>query len=42
MTFLLGKAGSRILEKNGIVAFTPTKVSGKSSVPKDLKQLVSR
>jgi molybdate/tungstate transport system substrate-binding protein len=42
VTFLLGNDGQRILKKNGIVAFTPTKVSGKSSVPKDLRQLVSR
>ena len=42
VTFLLGNDGQRILKKNGIVAFTPTKVSGTSSVPKDLKQLVSR
>ena len=42
VTFILGNDGQRILKKNGIVAFTPTKVIGKSSVPKDLKQLVSR
>ena len=42
VAFLLGKAGQRILEKNGIVAITPPKVSGKSTVPKDLKELLSR
>ena len=42
VTFLLGNDGQRILRKNGIVAIAPTKVSGRSSVPKDLKQLVSR
>ena len=42
VAFLLGKAGQRILENNGIVAITPVQVSGKSSVPKDLKGLLSR
>ncbi len=42
VAFLLGKTGQRILEKNGIVAITPPKVSGKSSVPIDLKELVAR
>ncbi len=42
VAFLLGKDGQRILKKNGIVAITPPKVSGKSSVPKDLKGLLSR
>ncbi len=42
VAFLLGKDGQRILKKNGIVAITPPKVSGKSSVPKDLKELLSR
>ena len=42
VAFLLGKDGQRILEKNGIVAITPPKVSGRSSVPKDLKGLLSR
>jgi molybdate/tungstate transport system substrate-binding protein len=42
VAFLLGKDGQRILKKNGIVAITPTKVSGKSAVPKDLKELVAR
>jgi molybdate/tungstate transport system substrate-binding protein len=42
VAFLLGKDGRSILAKNGIVAITPTKVSGRSSVPKDLKQPVSR
>jgi molybdate/tungstate transport system substrate-binding protein len=40
--FLLGKDGQAILKKNGIVSITPPKVSGKSSVPKDLKGLLSR
>ena len=42
VAFLLGKTGQRILERNGIVAITPPKVSGKSSVPTDLKELVAR
>ncbi len=42
VAFLLGKDGQRILERNGIVAITPPKVSGTSSVPKDLKGLLSR
>ena len=42
VAFLLGKAGQRILEKNGIVAIAPPEVSGKSTVPKDLKELLSR
>jgi molybdate/tungstate transport system substrate-binding protein len=41
IAFLLGKDGKRILEKNGIVARTPLEVSGRSSVPKDLKHLLS-
>src|SRR5208283_4926889 len=40
--FLLGKDGRRILAKNGIVAIAPPKVSGTSSVPVDLKALLSR
>jgi molybdate/tungstate transport system substrate-binding protein len=40
--FLLGKDGQRILARNGIVSITPPKVSGESSVPKDLKQLLER
>jgi molybdate/tungstate transport system substrate-binding protein len=42
VAFLLGKDGQRILAKNGIVAITPPKASGKSSVPTDLKGLLSR
>lgn len=42
VAFLLGKAGQRILEKNGIVPIAPPKVSGRSTVPKDLKALLSR
>ena len=42
VAFLLGKDGQQILKKNGIVAITPSKVSGKSNVPKDLKGLLSR
>ena len=42
VAFLLGKDGHSILAKNGIVAITPPKVSGKSSVPKDLKGLLSQ
>jgi molybdate/tungstate transport system substrate-binding protein len=40
VAFLLSKDGQRILKKNGIVPITPPKVSGRSSVPKDLKKLV--
>ena len=42
VAFLLGKSGRRILEKNGIVPITPPKVSGRSTVPKDLNKLLSR
>jgi molybdate/tungstate transport system substrate-binding protein len=42
VAFVLGKAGQKILEKNGIVPITPPKVSGTSSVPRDLKELLSR
>jgi len=42
VAFLLGKDGQRILAKNGIVAITPPKVSGGSTVPKDLKGPLSR
>ena len=42
VAFLLGKDGQRILKKNGIVAITPPTVSGRSTVPKDLKELLSR
>jgi molybdate/tungstate transport system substrate-binding protein len=42
VAFLLGKDGQRILEKNGIVAITPPEVSGRPTVPKDLKELLSR
>jgi molybdate/tungstate transport system substrate-binding protein len=37
VTFLLGKAGRKILGSNGIIAISPPKLSGGSSVPKDLK-----
>ena len=37
VTFLLGKAGRKILESSGIDAISPPKLSGSSSVPKDLK-----
>ncbi len=40
--FLLSRAGRRILEKNGIAPITPPKLSGGSSVPKDLKGLLGR
>jgi molybdate transport system substrate-binding protein len=40
VAFLLGKAGRKILTRNGIVAITPPKLSGRSSVPKDLKGLL--
>ena len=42
VAFLLGKDGQRILQKNGIVPIAPPKVSGRSTVPKDLKGLLSR
>jgi molybdate/tungstate transport system substrate-binding protein len=42
VAFLLSKTGRRILEKNGIVAIVPPKVSGKTSVPNDLKELLAR
>jgi molybdate/tungstate transport system substrate-binding protein len=42
IAFLLGKQGHKILERNGIVLLTPAKLSGKSSVPRDLKELLSR
>ena len=42
VAFLLGKDGRRILQKNGIVPIAPPKVSGRSTVPKDLKGLFSR
>ncbi len=42
VAFVLGKTGQRILEKNGIVAIAPPEVSGKSTVPEDLKELLSR
>lgn len=42
VAFLLGKTGQRILERNGIAAITHPKVSGKSSVPAALKELVAR
>ena len=42
LAFLLSKDGQRILKRNGIVAITPPQVSGKSSVPKDLKELLTR
>ena len=40
--FLLSKAGQRILKNNGIVSIAPPKVSGRSTVPSDLKELLSR
>jgi molybdate/tungstate transport system substrate-binding protein len=42
VAFLLGRAGRKILESNGIVAISPPKLSGSSSVPKDLKGLLER
>ncbi len=42
VAFLLGKEGQRILKKNGIVPIAPPKVSGRATVPKDLKELLSR
>jgi molybdate/tungstate transport system substrate-binding protein len=42
VAFLLSKAGQRILKKNGIVPIAPPRVSGRSTVPKDLKEFLSR
>jgi molybdate/tungstate transport system substrate-binding protein len=42
LSFLLGTAGQRILKENGIALVTPTKVSGKSHVPSDVKPLLQR
>jgi molybdate/tungstate transport system substrate-binding protein len=42
VAFLLGKHGRRILEKNGIMAINPPEVSGRSTVPKDLTELLFR
>ena len=42
VAFLLGKEGQRILQKNGIVPITPPKVSGRATVPEDLKEPLSR
>ncbi len=40
VAFLLGRTGRKILESNGIAAIIPPKLSGGSSVPKDLKGLL--
>ena len=40
VAFLLGKAGRKILESNGIAAIIPPKLNGGSSVPKDLRGLL--
>ena len=40
VAFLLGKTGRKILQSNGIVVISPPKLSGSSSVPKDLKGLL--
>jgi molybdate transport system substrate-binding protein len=40
VAFLLGRTGHKILESNGIAAIIPPKLSGGSSVPKDLKGLL--
>ena len=42
LAFLLGKNGQRILQRNGIVAIIPPKLSERSSVPKGLKSLLAR
>ncbi len=42
LAFLLSKSGQRILQKNGIVATTPPKVSGRSTVPKHLTALLAQ
>jgi molybdate/tungstate transport system substrate-binding protein len=42
VAFLLSSDGRRLLGRNGIVAVTPPKVVGSSSVPDDLKKLISQ
>ncbi len=41
VAFLLGRNGQGILKKNGIVPIAPPKVSGRSNVPRDLKEMLS-
>jgi molybdate/tungstate transport system substrate-binding protein len=40
VSFLLGKGGQKILKKNGVSLFSPLKISGKSSVPKNVKAIL--
>jgi molybdate/tungstate transport system substrate-binding protein len=40
VAFLLGKAGQKILKANGILPVVPIQVSGKASVPRDLKAIL--
>jgi molybdate transport system substrate-binding protein len=42
LAYLLGPGGQRILKENGITVVTPTKVSGQSHVPSDVKALLRR
>jgi molybdate/tungstate transport system substrate-binding protein len=42
VAFLLHKDGHSILAKNGIVAISPLRVTGRSAVPKDVKDLLSQ
>jgi molybdate/tungstate transport system substrate-binding protein len=40
VAYLLSKPGEKLLKKNGIVPFTPPKVTGKASVPRSLKAIL--
>ncbi len=42
LAYLLGADGQRILKENGVPVVTPTKVSGQSHVPSDVKPLLQR
>jgi len=42
LAYLLGANGQRILKANGITPVTPTKVSGQSHAPSDVKPLLQR
>jgi molybdate/tungstate transport system substrate-binding protein len=42
LAYLLGTSGQRILKENGVALVTPTKVSGQSHVPSDVKRLLQR
>ncbi len=40
VAYLLSKAGEKLLKRNGIVPFTPLKISGKASVPRSVKAIL--